>query len=37
LIGSLMLFVALGVVMYATRNLNWSGEEYDGAEAPAAA
>ena len=23
LIGSLMLFIALGAVMYATRNLNW--------------
>ena len=26
LIGSVLLFLALGAVMYATRNLNWSGE-----------
>ena len=26
LIGSVMLFLALGAVMYATRNLNWGGE-----------
>ena len=34
LIGSLMLFVALAAVMYATRNLNWGGAS-EGAEAAA--
>jgi len=34
LIGSLLLFLALAAVMYATRNLNWGGGE--PAEAPAA-
>ena len=34
LIGSVMLFLVLGVVMYVTRNLNWGGGA--AAEAPAA-
>ena len=34
LIGSLLLFLALGAVMYATRNLNWGGET-EAEEAPA--
>lgn len=31
LIGSLMLFVALAAVMYATRNLNWHGHGEEAA------
>jgi inner membrane protein len=33
LIGSVMLFLALGAVMYATRNLNWGGETREEAAA----
>ena len=36
LIGSLMLFVALGAVMYLTRNVNWGGREPDDAGAQGA-
>ena len=36
LIGSVLLFVALAAVMYATRNLNWGGATAEEAEAAAA-
>ncbi|PZO88682.1 MAG: hypothetical protein DI623_12200 [Sphingomonas sanxanigenens] len=35
LIGALLLFVGLGVVMYATRRLDWAGYGIGRADAPA--